>query len=122
MLTDTDLDSMRNCISETSFADAVAILQPIKVSDNKGGFTTTWGTVTTTGRVGPYLYGGQESIAGANGRLEATLSWTVAVPYNVSLNVKDRVVWTGGTLEVISTDHSRTYPLEICAMCREINP
>lgn len=119
MLTEAQLNSMRATLAR-SFPTPISVVRQTPVADGAGGFKAgAAGTTATYGRLASYIYGGME-VSGPGNRVDSNEAWTLTVPVGTDIRAKDRVVWAGGTLEVTTLDHSRTWNLDVRVMCKKV--
>ena len=110
MLTAAEITGMRSTLDESLPGTAV-ISRATWVSDNQGGSTATWAAAgTVIARISPATARpGVEPVAG--GGLVSESDWVGTFPDGTDITVRDRVVWSGATFEVVDLDKPRTWDL-----------
>lgn len=115
---DHELDALRTDLV-AEFDKTVTIQRPTRTTDNAGGFTTTWATVTTV--AGLLLVDDTqpgEPVVGD--RQSATQRWTVRLPALTDVTAKDRLVIGTRTFEVAGVVGGHSHELVRTARCVEV--
>lgn len=107
--------------AERSMPTVITIQRFTTASDGEGGTTQTWTTLETTiGRIGnsdqrfP-----REQVEG--GQLTGEMIWTVAMPAETVIGVKDRIVALGVTYQVTGVLMNASYETERRALCTVVS-
>lgn len=110
-LSDDELSFARQC-SIDWMPEVAYILRNAGAVNAIGGREISWGTI---GTVACRAYASSsEGVEGeANGVIAADGVWTLVVPHDTDVTVKDRVELSTATYSVISNDHGRTTNVDI---------
>lgn len=108
MLTTADLTFMRDT-QETAMPGTVVISRVTLVSDGQGGMYETWaGAGTVTGRIYPQTSRtGGESLGGDSPHSHTT--WWATLPVGTDVSPRDRLVYSGRSWEVLTTNHDEMW-------------
>ena len=101
-LTSGELARLRSDMEDT-LPDTMNVLIVTNTSDNAGGFTETWGTLTTgvACRLDPIRPRGEQLAAGV---IADYTSWMLTYPYDTTLTTAYRVEISGVSYNVISVN------------------
>lgn len=120
----SELDQMRNDISDL-LPDTATILSVSRVSDGQGGFTDSWGTVTTyscrvdaAASSGISNFQGNEVVRG--GAVQAYGRWVATLPYNATVSAENRLECNGRTFNIIAEDNDKSWPLNIRVIMEQV--
>lgn len=97
MLTDTELDDMRNVLNE-SLPDRCHVKRPANTSDGYGGWAQGWSNISTNVpcRISPAVSDrGFDVLIG--GAPHATSEWNITLPADVPILPSDRIVLVDGS-------------------------
>ncbi len=101
-LTSGELARLRSDMEDT-LPDTMNILSVTSTSDGAGGFTETWGTLTTgiACRLDPISPRGERLAAGV---VTDYTSWMLTYPYGTTLTTAHRVEISGVSYNIISVN------------------
>ena len=118
MLTDDDLDAMRETLEE-SLPETAAILRLTTTATETGGASESWATAATVAaRLAPGSYAGSESDIAS--RLTSTRSWTITLPQGTDIRQADRIEIGSRTFEVVTVLSARSYQVSARVSCVEV--
>jgi hypothetical protein len=120
MLTATELESMRTAAVDL-MPDRADVRRLTSVPDGRGGRTQTY--VTAHSQLAARLAPGSsradaETII--DGRPMVQGAWMVTLPYGSTVQMTDRIIINGLTLEVTSTDYYRSELTCVRVVCKEV--
>ena len=102
MLTDSELTNMRETIEDYLLPDTCDILSVTRASDAAGGFTETWGTATASAKCRLDTQNGRYMTL--DGGVQSYKKLVLSLPYNTTITTANRVLYSGNTYQVISTN------------------
>jgi len=107
MLGSADLSWMRDTL-EQLMPDTCVILTATNASDGQGGWTTTWGTVSSVRcRIDPGRKEMYERVTGA--KLAPYSWWQLTLPWDATVTTESRVVVNGDTYNVVNHDDNKSW-------------
>lgn len=107
MLTDAELDAMRDTAAQA--LPGTAIIQSQSVTDDSGGGgSVSWTAAGTVAcRVAP-MSGNEREIAD---RIAEDAKWVITLPAETAITTKQRIVAGGGTFNVLAVRAPRSYEI-----------
>lgn len=116
MLTEMEIETMRDEIARVSLPDEASLLAPTNTK-TPTGYTTTWASVWTgMGRISPLERGELERLQ----RLEVAGTWAVSLPHDAPATEAQRVSILGQTYEITSVLDESSYDLYTRMIVAEI--
>ena len=113
MLTAAELLSMRD-VQELAQSGTAHIQRATLTSDGMGGYTEAWSAIgTVSARWGVRRSEGQEPVSGD--QLISSNNWTISVPFDATVQAKDRIVQVGSSkvYEVTFVPNGQSYQTAI---------
>jgi SPP1 family predicted phage head-tail adaptor len=101
-----ELNAIRAVI-DTTLPDTCAIVRGTAVMDGQGGNSTTWGTVAGTVNCRMDMRGGKEATAA--GAVQPYSTYVLSLTHDQSIQTNDRVIFGGGTFNVMSVNASQSW-------------
>ncbi len=101
-----DLTWMRELI-DTTLPDTCAIVRGTATFDSEGGNKTTWGTVAGTVYCRMDMRSGKEETTA--GAIQPYSTYVLSLTHDQSILTKDRIIFNGGTFNVISVNASQSW-------------
>lgn len=118
MLTAAELSAMRSDVADSLPGTAI-ISRPTTASDGMGGVTATFAAAGTVAcRMEPSQTDATESESG--GRSVMASPWVLHVPHDTDLNATDRIVYDGGTYEVVELYEPRSWQVHVQAQVVQV--
>ena len=121
-LSTSELASLRTA-AESWLTETCAIQEKTLTSDNMGGYTETWATVTGCGsvacRLAPMQSRDGETVDGA--QLRSISDWVLTLHWDQALTAANRVVHGGLTYEVTRVEDAHTNRTAKRAYLKRVN-
>ena len=112
LLQDFDLTYLRNEV-KTILPDLVNIQRRSAVADGQGGFTESWGMVYSN--VQAKVAFSSSAGRASQGQESPSTQLTVSLLYDQSVDLADRILFAGETLEVVSVNTPKSWQvLKLC--------
>ena len=106
MLTDTDLNDMRQAIGDLLPA-ACDILSVTRTSDGQGGQVDTWGTATASLACRLDWKRGDERVFGSN--LQPYTGWVLSLPFDATVTAANRIKIGAIVYNVTMVDNGKSW-------------
>jgi len=121
----SEITRIQDDIEAIALPDTCNILSLTQVSDGAGGFTDTWGTVSSSiacrldlfNSRGAGLIGMESSKGGA---LNPFSTWILTVPYGTSISTDNRIECNSENFNVVEVDSGRSWGVNVRATLEKI--
>ncbi len=121
MISDADLEAMRETVNQAMPEDIIEIHRPTVVPDGAGGSTIEYSVIgLTTGRLAPApnASGSIETLIA--GSILSTTQWSFTLPALTDVQLQDRLVLGPRTFEVSFVSGPRSWEISRRVLSREL--